>query len=351
MRGFGTLYRQRGSRFWWMQYYEHGRRRRASTGREQKTAAQDVLKQKLLEVRQAIGDGSSSENTTVAGLYAALERDYATNGRKSLRHLQAMWKNHLAPAFAATAAAELTTEVISEYIRRRQEGGARNASVNRELAALKRMYKLGVKAQRINAVPYIPMLEERNVRKGFVRDAQYDAIARETAKAGTWLRAMFEVAYTYGWRKSELTGMRVAQVDLSERTIELNPGETKNDQGRLVSMTAKVHELLSTCVAGKRSDELVFTRGDGRPAGNFRRTWQRCCDAAGVHGLLFHDLRRSGVRNMRRDGIPEKVAMTISGHRTRAVFERYNIVDPSDLKDAVARMESASERRAASSPA
>ena len=92
MRGTGTLYRQRGSRFWWMQYFNHGQRFRDSTARERYKDAQDVLKSKFL----AIGDGPSAQTprTTVAGLYAAIERDYATNGRKSLHHLQGLWENH-----------------------------------------------------------------------------------------------------------------------------------------------------------------------------------------------------------------------------------------------------------------
>ena len=280
-----------------------------------------------------------SPNLTVAGLYAVIERDYTTNGRKSLPHLQALWNNHLGPFFGAIAAGDLTSSQISGYVDRRRAAGAANGSINRELAALKRMYKLAVKEQRLKSVPYIGLLEERNVRKGFVRDAQYDALARETAKAGVWLRALFEIAYTFGWRKGELTGMRVDQVDLAEGTIELNPGETKNDEARLVVMTGRIRELLAECVAGKETGALVFTRPDGSPAGNFRRAWKRACDAAGCSGLLFHDLRRTGVRNMRRAGITEKVAMRISGHRTRAVFERYNIVDEADLKQATAALE------------
>jgi integrase len=207
------------------------------------------------------------------------------------------------------------------------------------------MYKIALKAQRVKTLPYIALLEERNVRKGFVRDDQYDALARETGKVGLWLRTMFELAYTYGWRKGELAGLRVSQVDLAERTVELNPGETKNDQGRVVVMTAKAWELLHSCIAGKTSDELVFTRSDGSAVRNFRRIWGRACHAAGVPDLLFHDLRRSGIRNMRRQGIAEKVAMTISGHRTRSVFERYNIIDQADLKEAVARIEQGALRR------
>jgi integrase len=177
-----------------------------------------------------------------------------------------------------------------------------------------------------------------------VRDDQYEALARETEKVGLWLRAMFELAYTYGWRKGELSGLRVAQVDLAERTVELNPGETKNDQGRTVVMTAQAWHLLQQCIAGKRGDALVFTRADGSAVLNFRRIWTKVCRAAGVPDLLFHDLRRSGIRNMRRHGIPEKVAMTISGHRTRSVFERYNIIDQADLKAAMARIEQGAQR-------
>jgi integrase len=339
MRGSGTLYRQSASRFWWMQYFHRGRRFRRSTGCDRIKDAQDVLRKTLVDIEQ-----QDHSTDTVAGLYAAIEHEYAINGRKSLPHLKSLWKNHLAAYFSLVVAAELAPDQIVEYIRRRRDAGAANASINRELAALKRMYKIALKAQRVKTVPYIALLEERNVRKGFVRDDQYEALARETGKVGLWLRTMFELAYTYGWRKSELLGLRVAQVDLAERTVELNPGETKNDQGRVVVMTAQAWQLLQQCIAGKHGNELVFTRADGSAVRNFRRIWTKVCGAAGVPDLLFHDLRRSGIRNMRRHGIPEKVAMTISGHRTRSVFERYNIIDQADLKEAVMRIEQGTQR-------
>lgn len=347
MRGFGTIYRQRKSRFFWMQYFVDGQRFRESTKRERMKDAQDVLKTKLLEIQQqsAITEGHNAP-ATIAGLYSIIESDYEMNGRKSLVHLRILWRNHLEPYFAAVATAKLTSDQVVEYARRRRTEGAANASINRELAALKRMYKLALKSGRLKLVPYISMLKERNVRKGFLRDADYEALARATAKTGLWLRGLFELAYTYGWRKSELTKMRVAQIDLAEGTIELNPGETKNDQGRVVEMTRSVRDLLSQCITGKEAGDLVFTRANGKPVGNFRRSWAKACRDAGVAGLLFHDLRRSGVRNMRRDGISEKVAMGISGHKTRSVFERYNIVDPSDLREATVKLERGVERRA-----
>jgi integrase len=153
------------------------------------------------------------------------------------------------------------------------------------------------------------------------------------------MRAMFEVAYHFGWRVSELQSLRVSQVDLHSGTIRLNSGETKNDDGRLVVMTSVVRQLLAECLNGKTRDEHVFTRAGGKPVRDFRLAWAKVCKRAGLPGLLFHDLRRTAVRNMVRSGIPEVVAMRISGHRTRAVFDRYNIVSEKDLRDAARKLE------------
>jgi integrase len=83
---------------------------------------------------------------------------------------------------------------------------------------------------------------------------------------------------------------------------------------------------------------LSGRRRVGQRRRDFRKTWAQACDKAGVPGMLRHDFRRTAVRNMVNDGTPEKVAMLITGHRTRAVFDRYHIVAPEDLKAATARM-------------
>ena len=205
--------------------------------------------------------------------------------------------------------------------------------------ALKRMFSIAVRARKVYVAPSFPHLAERNVRKGFVEDAQYDVLAKACAAVGLWLRAMFEVAYNFGWRVSELQNLRVRQIDLSARTIRLEPGETKNDEGRTVVMTGLVYALLQQCVAGKQPDDYVFTRSGHRPINDFRGAWAKVCTEAKLPALLFHDLRRTAVRNMVRRGIPERVAMTTSGHKTRSVFDRYNIVSESDLKEAAAKLE------------
>jgi integrase len=144
---------------------------------------------------------------------------------------------------------------------------------------------------------------------------------------------------SFAFRKGELLSMRVKQIDLSAGTIRLEAGTTKNGEARVVKMTREVSTLLTACVIGKKPDDFVFTRENGKPVEGFRKVWKAVCTRAGVPGLLFHDLRRSGVRNLRRLGVQESVAMRISGHKTRAIFERYNIVDEADLADAASRLD------------
>jgi integrase len=214
------------------------------------------------------------------------------------------------------------------------------------LAALKRMFSLARQSTppKVNAVPYIAMLREDNIRTGFLESKQHDSLAGETGKIGLWMRAMFETGYTYGWRHEELLALLVRQINLSAGTIRLEPGTTKNDQGREVSMTLPVRVLLTQCVNGKGPDDYVFTREDGKAVRDFRGSWAKACDAAKVPGLLFHDLRRTAARNLRRAGVAEGVIMKIGGWKTRSVFERYAIVSQSDIRDAMAELEAGQQR-------
>src|ERR1700678_703936 len=173
----------------------------------------------------------------VRDLYDAVERDYTVNGRKDLVNLQLRWRNHLRDAFGAMPVSAVTSEHVSVYIAKRLEDGAKNATINRELSILKRCYLLAIETGKLKfgERPYIGMLKENNVRKGFVKDEQYKPLARATGEIGLWLRTLFELGFCYAWRKGELLGLRVSQVDMVERTIVLHAGETKNKDGRWVT--------------------------------------------------------------------------------------------------------------------
>jgi integrase len=242
------------------------------------------------------------------------------------------------------------------------------ATVNRELAALKKAFRLGYYASppKVPRLPKLPRLHEDNVRTGFLEDEQYDRLTAATSEL--WLRALLEVAHVYGWRKQELLNLRARQVDLVARTIRLDPGATKNREGREASMTDAVRALLSECMRGKTGEDFVFTRDNGRPVRSFRKSWSDVCVAAGMgrmicrncdapvegdkckscgaggrelkySGLILHDTRRTAARNFRRAGVAEGVIMRIGGWKTRSVFDRYAIVSQTDVVDALQKLE------------
>jgi integrase len=183
----------------------------------------------------------------------------------------------------------------------------------------------------------VPALKESAPREGFVEESAYSRLARNAREL--WLRALLATAYTLGFRKGELLNLKVRQIDLLNRSIRLNAGETKSGDARVVKMTQDVFVLLQACVSGKGDGDFVFTRPDGTRVAGFRKRWEKLTTAAGCPRLLFHDLRRSAVRNMVRRGVPETVAMKISGHQTRDIFDRYNITSETDIADAAQKIE------------
>lgn len=338
-RGTGSIYLQKGSAVWWVKYYRNGKPYRESTHKTNEKEAQDFLTQRLGEIVTGNFSGPKTERIRIDELADDLLRDYRINGKRSLDDLEARWKLHLKPFFGDLRAVDVSSDLVARYVDKRQEQKAKNATINRELAALKRMFHLGQKATppKVNRVPSFPRLAENNIRIGFLEDKQYEKLFGSCTE--NWFRALVEVGRTYGWRVGELLSMRVKQVDLLSRTIRLEPGTTKNRDGREVTMTKRVCELLKLCVFGKAAEDSVFTRSNGQPVRDFRGTWAKACENAGVPGLLFHDLRRTAARNLRKAGVAEGVIMKIGGWRTRSVFERYAIVSQSDISEAIGRLE------------
>jgi integrase len=339
-RGSGSLYRPKGSNNWWIQIYADGKRHREPTGMDNKRKAENILRDKIAEVTTG-SFNTLSHKVTVAELVKMKYTADSNDGNKSLDDDEARWRIHLEPVFGSLLASRLTTPMLDKYVAGRREAGAKNGTINRELSLLRASFHKGFKSTPalVRAVPHFPMLQENNVRKGFLSDAQYDTLGAECIKHGIWLRTIMEVGATYGWRSSEITNLRVHQVDIPGKTIRLNPGETKNNDGREVAITANLLPLLAGCIEGKKSDDYVFTRPDGCRVKSFRTTWRNVCIAAGVPTLYVHDLRRTAARNLRRAGVAEGVIMKIGGWRTRSMFDRYAIVSSADMKDAMAKLE------------
>ncbi len=146
--------------------------------------------------------------------------------------------------------------------------------------------------------------------------------------------------YKTGWRFSEITGLKWPQVDLKENKVWLEAGTTKNDEARTVYLDSELQAILNDLWESRKTtmketqtiSPYVFLNKTGNDRiRDIRGSWKSDCIKAEIGERLFHDLRRTAVRNMVRAGIPETVAMRVSGHKTRSVFERYNIVSDNDL--------------------
>lgn len=346
----GIFEKEPDSGVWWVRYADaSGRIRREKGG--SKGAANRLLHKRKTQVaeRKKLPENFRTV-VRVKNLAAAVERDYRVNNRKSFDALQRRLEKHILPFFGSYSANDLTTADIDKYVDKRKLEGAQNATINRELAVLKRMYRLALQSTppQVDRVPAMARLQENPPRSGFVEEAQYNILAAHASES--WLRALLLTAYTFGFRKSELLGLRVKQIDLLNKKIWLKAGSTKNNEGRTVTMTAELVTVLSLCVFQKDAEDFVFTRKDGLPVLDFRGTWYDLCQRAGLgkfvkvdgtvvwQGLTFHDLRRSAVRNMVRRDVSERVAMKISGHKTRSVFDRYNITSETDIDEAAAKI-------------
>ncbi len=246
--------------------------------------------------------------------------------------------------FGDCKAHSVGTDRVKAYVSQRLELGAANATINRELAALKRMYNLGLQSETIHRKPYIPMLKENNARKGFFEHGEFIAFRNALPE---YFKPVVTFAYYTGWRKQEILSLKWNQVDLNGRTVRLDVGTTKNDKGRLIVLDGELLETMQGQWERRKVAEIpgqsptllcpyVFHR-DGKPIRDFRKAWAKARKETGLAAKILHDFRRTAVRDAVRGGVPERVAMMESGHKTRSVFDRYNIVSEDDLKEAARR--------------
>jgi integrase len=160
------------------------------------------------------------------------------------------------------------------------------------------------------------------------------------------IQSRITFAYITGWRmRSEIWPLQWPLVDFKAKLVRLEPGTTKNDKGRIFPFTAEIGQLLEAQRA--KTDKLQKKKGviipwvfhrDGRPIKEFKRSWKTACKDAGLPGRIPHDFRRTAVRNLSRSGIIGQVAMQMTGHKTRSIYDRYNILNEADLKEAAEKL-------------
>ena len=337
----GMIYK-RGN-VWWIKYYRNGKYYRESSKSTKRMVAKKLLDSREGEIAQGKTPSIQFDKVTFDELADGFLRDYRINQKKSLVRAERS-VNRLKAFLEGARASAITTPIINQYIEMRMDVGAANATINRELSALKRMLNLGAEQTPPlvdkGRIPKIKMLDENNVRKGFFEHDQFIAVR---AKLPEYLKGFVTIAYKEGWRLDEIETLTWDQVDRKLGIIRLEPGETKNDDARVAYLDDE--EITVIEEQWKLRKEVFQKRGMPLPwvflnrygtdrIKQFHKSWKKACKKAGVPGKIFHDFRRSAVRNMVRAGVPENVAMKISGHKTRSVFERYNIVNDADLIEA-----------------
>jgi integrase len=372
-RGEGCIYSMRGSRFLWIKWYDgDGKAHYESTGTEDVREARKTLRQRLAKVDAGEVILPKADKVRFAEAAEDLRAHYRTTGRRDLQEVEKRLTPLLA-FFSGRLIRGIGPADVTAYVSARQsqttrrKGAPANGTINRELGMLGKLLRLAYENGKLLRVPVVKLLKEAAPRAGFFDAARYEAVR---AHLRPDLQVACDLAYTFGWRiRDEVLTLERRQIDFEAGTIRLEPGQTKNRDGRVIYLTPELSAALRTQLERvrvlektlKRVIPYVFPHLDGPHQGtrvrDFRRTWGTACIAAGLYRtqivpgakpgetrlkkvpiMLRHDFRRTAARNLVNAGVPERVAMAILGHKTRSVFDRYHIVAPSDLKAAAERI-------------
>ena len=333
MAGMGRIYK-RGD-IYFIAYSHQGREYRESTRSREIADAQRLLDERLALCRPALAGnipGVPFEALCILYLDEYRLRQFRTPDTAGGR------VKNLRAFFGALTAGMITTAHIRQYQAERRGAGAAAATVNRETAALKRMFRLGIAAGRLSTGPHFPEgLPENPPRQGFFEHAEYLAV-REHLPAP--YQDVLDFAYYSGWRHREITELTWAEIDAIGGVIRLRPERSKTRRGRVLPITAPLQTVLEHRAAKREGDDVLVFKRDGMTRRAWKTAWPDACRRAGVPGRRLHDCRRTAARNLVRAGVPERVAMMLLGHSTRSIFERYNIVNECDLREAGQRLQS-----------
>lgn len=332
---------------WWIAYYtrQAGRsvEKREPAGKTEKEADRKLMQRRNERAAAAIGarpfTGPESERVTVEDLLCSLEVNYRIEKRdqkKSHSHMRP-----LREFFGVEKAFSVTADRVREYIGQRQRAKKADGTIKRELGILQRAYSLAVEDKKLlpYQVPTMPTLMDGDAREGFAEKGDFDTILSYIKKKDPDVADFVLWGFWTGMRKGEIAKLTWAAVDKGLTTLILPRRSAKAKKSRKLVLEGIYRDIIVRRASARRLGcDLIFHR-EGQAMGNFRKLWKTACKESNVPGLIFHDLRRSSVRNMVRAGVDPTVAMKISGHKTRWVFDHYNITDEADLREAQQKTE------------
>lgn len=359
-RGEGGLIKIHGCRFWYAQFYRDGRQIRVSTKTEVKEEAKKTLRRLMGDTERGITPENELRKVRYADLRAGLIANYTEQGHDSLQTMadgsETIWGLKALDEFfeyevpkpgqpdsgkLGLPVTRITTDAARKFMNARLEEGLANDTVNGSLRLLRRMLSIAHEDGKIQIVPKIRMLKAGPARKGFLAKESFDTLIGFIPPN---LKPLITFLYYCGVRLGEAKQIQWSQVDLDAALIRLEEDQTKNSEARILPLPNVLVQML---------EEIEPKEGEVFNATNLRKTWHKACVAAKLGtltkvegiadpsytGLIIHDLRRSAIKNLMKAGVNEKVAMKISGHKTRYVFDRYHIVDTEDVVEAMRRVQ------------
>lgn len=361
MKGQGRIFQlmkhgQPRSPFWWISYYHNGKEVREVAKHirkgtkllateENRSEAEKFLKKRLDAITTEQGGGPvfvgpAAERITIDDLLDALMADYEKRHKWNERVASTvkMLREH----FGSWRAVAVTSEAVDKFQVELQQDGYKDASINRFCQLLGQAFKLAIAKKRLSNAPVITHLSEKdNARTGFFTEAE---IHRVIANLPSHLRDFTLFAYITGMRKGEVISLRWS--DVHGEQITLPAAHSKNQEARTIPLEGELAELIErrrTARCVRRGDTMLLSdyifHRNGEPIGSFRKAWDTACAKAEIPGRLFHDLRRCAAKNLIEAGVPQAVAMKITGHKTISMFQRYAIVEPQQQREALRQAE------------
>jgi len=338
--GEGTLYLR--GRIWWMAYSVRGVQHWESTGTDKRHLARRRLQERLQEQRNG-HTPAASERVTLADLKELHRNNYAMRSNRSWKRAKQAWAHLEAQLGAEARAVDLDYAAVERYAAHRKTDGAALSTIAYEVAALRRAFTLAVKAKILAFRPEFPTFKLDNARQGFFEP---DELTRLLAELPDYLRPVAIFAYWTGWRgPSEILSLTWDRVDFDAGEIRTDSSRSKNKEARIFpfGVVPALRQLLE--VQHKHAKGKYVFHHNGDRIKDYNTAWRGACKRAGLKGKIMHDFRRTAVRNLERAGISRDVARRLTGHKTDAVYSRYNIVNTRDLASAAAKLAEYEDKR------
>lgn len=333
--GDGGVFRR--GQTWWIRYSHNGKPIRESANTTDERKAHKRLRQRIEEIKKPFFVGPSEKKLTMDDLKKKLEADYIRNDKRSLDSVKFCLKPVKA-FFEFDRLLEITSRRIEAYQQHRLDRGMARATINRELAYLRRGFRLLFEAREISFIPVIKLLGGENVREGFINRPEFDGLSEHLDQDN---RDIVTFLYLSAWRSGEAMSLTWEKVDLTDWVIRLSRKNEKTKRPRTLALVGELREIIE-----RRQEKrtafcpFVFHR-KGRQIKSFLNQFRSAAIAVGLGqmtvdpmtkksrylGIVPHDLRRSGIRNLTKAGVGESEGMSISGHRTNSTYKRYNIID------------------------